>query len=65
MRIQLNHEYYRGLREEVRNDLRRDTACTGVHFLDNDVVTLGGVRFLGSALWTDYRVSDDVRWLQR
>jgi DNA repair exonuclease SbcCD nuclease subunit len=54
-----NHEYYRGLWEEVRSDLRRDATGTAVHFLDNDAVTLGGVRFLGSTLWTDYQVSGE------
>lgn len=35
-----------------------------VHFLENESVVLGGVRFLGSMLWTDYAVEgsgpDDV-----
>lgn len=37
-----------------------------VHFLENDSVVIGGVRFLGATLWTDFAVegSDpaDVRW---
>jgi len=28
----------------------------GVHFLENDIVTIGGVRFLGATLWTDFRL---------
>jgi predicted phosphodiesterase len=54
-----NHEYYGGLWEQVRIDLRREATGTAVRFLDNDAVTLGDVRFLGSTLWTDYRVSGD------
>ena len=54
-----NHEYYGGLWEQLRIDLRRKADGTVVRFLDNDVVTLGDVRFLGSTLWTDYRVTGD------
>jgi len=49
-----NHEYYDSTWEQLRADMRRAAAGTSVRFLDNDVVTLGGVRFLGSTLWTDY-----------
>jgi hypothetical protein len=49
-----NHEYYDSPWEQLRADMRRAAAGTSVRFLDNDVVTLGGVRFLGSTLWTDY-----------
>jgi predicted phosphodiesterase len=54
-----NHEYYRGLWEQVRSELRRNADGTAVHFLDDNAMTLGGVRFLGSTLWTDYRVSGE------
>ena len=54
-----NHEYYGGLWEELRAALRRAAEGTVVRFLDNDAMTLGDVRFLGSTLWTDYRVSGD------
>ena len=53
-----NHEYYGGLWEQLRADLRRQAQGTAVRFLDNDAVTLGDVRFLGSTLWTDYLLSD-------
>lgn len=49
-----NHEFYDQDWEQLRADLRRASAGTAVRFLDNDAVTLGGVRFLGSTLWTDY-----------
>ena len=52
-----NHEYYDSQWETLRPDLRRAADGTAVRFLDNDVVTLDGVRFLGSTLWTDYRLS--------
>jgi Icc-related predicted phosphoesterase len=38
----------------VRDDLRRASQGTPTRFLDNDVADFGGVRFLGTTLWTDY-----------
>src|SRR6267154_1303029 len=52
-----NHEYYGSLWERLRSQLRQAAQGTRVHFLDNDCVSLGKVRFLGCTLWTDYRVS--------
>ena len=49
-----NHEFYGSSWERLRADLRRAAEGTSVHFLDNDEVTIDGVRFLGSTLWTDY-----------
>jgi DNA repair exonuclease SbcCD nuclease subunit len=49
-----NHEFYDNQWEQLRADLRRAAEGTAVRFLDNDAVTLDGVRFLGSTLWTDY-----------
>lgn len=49
-----NHEFYGGEWRETL-DLMRETAKTcDVHFLENDTVTLAGVRFLGCTLWTDF-----------
>lgn len=50
-----NHEFYHRSFEITRTALRHAAAGTAVHFLDNDVVDFGGVRFLGCTLWTDYR----------
>ena len=39
----------------------RDGATDGdIHFLGNDRVDIGGVRFLCTTLWTDYRL-DAIR----
>ena len=51
-----NHEFYDCPWETLRDDLRRAAQGTAVRFLDDDAVVLGGVRFLGSTLWTDYRL---------
>ena len=51
-----NHEFYGHSIEQVRIDLRKAAAGTSFTFLDNDKVDFGGVRFLGTTLWTDYRL---------
>jgi predicted phosphodiesterase len=51
-----NHEFYGHAIEQVRIDLPKAAAGTSVTFMDNDVVDFGGVRFLGTTLWTDYRL---------
>ena len=50
-----NHEFYGSSLPEVRAELRRLFDGTQVHLLDNDVLELGGVRFIGSTLWTDFK----------
>lgn len=59
-----NHEYYGaellGLRQQIY--LKAETLRAAGHsifVLDNDAMELNGVRFLGSTLWTDYRLFGD------
>lgn len=52
-----NHEFYGYSLEQTRIDLLRAAEGTSVRFLDNDALDLGGVRFLGATLWTDYLLS--------
>jgi hypothetical protein len=51
-----NHESYRRcLPDELA--LAREQALTfGINLLENDAVVIGGVRFVGATLWTDYRI---------
>jgi Icc-related predicted phosphoesterase len=50
-----NHEYYDGQIDQVLLQMRAAAALsTNVHLLDQDSITLDGVRFLGATLWTDY-----------
>jgi predicted phosphodiesterase len=49
-----NHEFYGGSIAGTVDELRRLSAGTSVHLLDNDEVIIGGVRFLGTTLWTDF-----------
>lgn len=53
-----NHEFYgyefaRG-RKQYRHTLSRENDSF-IHFLDDDEVEIGGVRFLGSTLWSDFK----------
>lgn len=52
-----NHEFYKGsIKEGIAAGRAAAMETPGVHFLENDAVTLGGVRFLGATLWTDFRI---------
>ena len=54
-----NHEFYGGSIEGTADELRRLCAGSHVHVLDDDEVVIGGVRFLGSTLWTDFMLFGD------
>lgn len=49
-----NHEFYGGRMQDVLTALRTDARRFDVYLLDGDEVVLGGVRFLGATLWTDF-----------
>lgn len=51
-----NHEFYGREWGPTRAELRAAARGTNVHFLDDDEVVVAGVRFLGSTLWTDFRL---------
>lgn len=54
-----NHEYYRSHLAGELAAARQAAPLYGVHLLENGVVTLGGVRFIGCSLWTDYAFFGD------
>jgi len=55
-----NHEGYGHNLDDVQNDLQKACAATDhVHYLNCAELQLGGVRFLGAALWTDFRLFGD------
>ncbi len=56
-----NHEYYGGSLAAVREELKRLAAGTQVHVLDQDEITLQGVRFVGATLWTDFELFDGAQ----
>lgn len=49
-----NHEFYGGRLEEVLAALRTEARQFNVDLLDMDELVLGGARFLGATLWTDF-----------
>jgi predicted phosphodiesterase len=51
-----NHEFYGqnwGKHIDAMRELARNRE---IHYLENDAVMIGGVRFLGCALWTDFEL---------
>jgi UDP-2,3-diacylglucosamine pyrophosphatase LpxH len=54
-----NHEYYGHHFDETNAELRSVAKSLGIHLLDNDEVVVGGVRFLGSTLWTDFSLDGE------
>lgn len=58
-----NHEFYgHSVFEGLEWARIHAEECPRVHFLENDDVIIGGVRFLGCTLWTDFALDGDVRW---
>lgn len=52
-----NHEYYGQTYADARAALRARTArSANVRLLDNDETQIGGARFIGSTLWTDFEL---------
>jgi predicted phosphodiesterase len=51
-----NHEFYWRERTETLQQMRALARELGVHLLDDNEVLIGGVRFLGSTLWTDFNL---------
>jgi predicted phosphodiesterase len=49
-----NHEFYGHSLPGLIGELRRAAADSSVHVLENDELILGGVRFLGCTLWSDF-----------
>jgi Icc-related predicted phosphoesterase len=57
-----NHEFYQDSVMEGLEWARVHAAeCPRVHFLENGEAVIGGVRFLGCTLWTDYALDGSDR----
>ncbi len=59
-----NHEFYDhdiGLTDELKA-----TVPANIHVLNNDTLELDGVRFIGSTLWTDFKLhGEGEAWFAR
>lgn len=52
-----NHEFYKGsIKEGLEDGKSAAEQFSNVHFLENDIAVIDGVRFIGATLWTDYRI---------
>jgi predicted phosphodiesterase len=56
-----NHEFYRFDWIKLLDQMRVQARLHDVHFLENESVTLQGVRFLGATLWTDFELFGPAR----
>ncbi|MDB5813854.1 MAG: putative metallophosphoesterase [Rhodocyclales bacterium] len=56
-----NHEYYGASYPKHVNALKAAARGSNVYVLENDNVTIDGVRFLGCTLWTDFALFGDPR----
>lgn len=60
-----NHEFYEWNIDEVLQEIRSAAdSFSNVHFLEKDAVTIGDITFLGTTLWTDFRIFGDGEALQ-
>ncbi len=64
-----NHEYYSRTQnsiEAIDEKMERASSASDVHVLNPGVVEIGGWRFLGCTLWTDYELNSahesDINW---
>ncbi len=49
-----NHEFYKKATPRLFHKLREKAKGSNIHVLENESISLGGVRFLGCTLWTDF-----------
>ncbi|QJQ96328.1 MULTISPECIES: metallophosphoesterase [Halomonadaceae] len=54
-----NHEFYAACMPQLRQTLSDEAERLGIHLLDNRSLTLLGVRFHGTTLWTDFALYRD------
>ncbi|WP_245303188.1 metallophosphoesterase [Rhizobium esperanzae] len=52
-----NHEYYGLTIEQTLARARNKLAGSQVHLLENETVEVGGVKFIGATLWTDFEIA--------
>jgi len=51
-----NHEYYTKTYPKLASELKQLTAGTNISVLENDVITIDRVNFLGCTLWTNFEL---------
>jgi len=51
-----NHEFYKEATPKLINKLKEKSKDTNIHVLENESISIAGVRFLGCTLWTDFNL---------
>ncbi len=54
-----NHDFWKGSVDREIARTRERLTDDGIHLLDCDTVVIGGIRFVGATLWTDYNVTGE------
>ena len=54
-----NHEFYTKAYPKLIDTLKELAKGTNVHILENEILTIDGVNFLGCTLWTDFNLFGD------
>jgi Icc-related predicted phosphoesterase len=54
-----NHEFYKHHWTKLLNEVRAAAEGSNVHFLEDEELLIGEVRFLGCSLWTDFALFGD------
>jgi predicted phosphodiesterase len=55
-----NHEFYREATPQLIRKLKQLSKGTNIYVLENNAVSIKGVRFLGCTLWTDFQLLGDI-----
>lgn len=56
-----NHEFYGTSAPELAEALKRETAGSNIHVLENGAVEINGFTFLGCTLWSDFMLAGDAK----
>ncbi|MEH6348418.1 MAG: metallophosphoesterase [Bermanella sp.] len=56
-----NHEFYKSTYPKLFDTAREMAEGTNVHILENEVLAIDDVNFLGCTLWTDFEMFGDSR----
>lgn len=56
-----NHEYYKNSYPKLLHKIKQSAKGTNIHVLENESISVDGITFHGSSLWTDFELLGDSR----